>query len=1103
MQSGFYVKLRSGKVVARGRTGLKTGLRCLFALMLCLYVGGFGLQLLFGAPPVQAFSVPGENYQICNEASTYLTSPWTYDALASGSQTYTVAQFEALPGYGTTLPPLPAYISAQSPSTTAAVIYAPGSTTSAAAYTFPDSPIVYFFEGGAYGFLGLQSISGDEFIGGSSPGYPEPAFNDGGNPGGISSGNDTYSFSGGTSTLAAIASSGTTAITLTSNISAYANSVTFADGSTYSIASDTGTAVTLASPLANSEAQGTSEWSNSTAPFSTVKTSAAQGATTITLNAASIPVVKWGHIVIGTQDYEVTGVAGSQGAYTVTIPGGLDFATAASMPVYYNSQAGGVTVDYLDISNDLHDTTGTITFGSGWTLEHSKIHDSYRNEGEGVAFYGGDEATIEYNCFSKMGSSGAGGGGTGEAFDYNEVYEAGYEGDPNCGCTGDKWWGTLNADILDNAFEYVGLGGGTPAIWLDNGNTGTDISGNYFYHNVGNAIQSETGYNLNVTDNLFEDDNWGTGSGCGDSNCTGDIGLNSSGGFNVPLSRYNNQINISGNVFSNDWGGVTIWESGLRNCAASGEGFPIYSAYCTGGFPNTDTVAAGGQYYFSHLTTSQNGGTTTLDQTAAPGATTIMSRGPEAIDDQIGSADPIATATTSTADVSTLTGAQSVNVTSTSGFPSSGQLRVDTSLAGGGGGLTGAILSYTGTTGTSFTGVTTVRGAGTLTGPILQVQPYKVVSESCFSNDCALTISPAITVGAAAGATVTGAGTCPLFATAAATPTSPIAPNGGSYYDGCQWGTKHIAVTGNTFDIQPSYIDSQTADNGGTTSCTDANNCGTNFMSFQDGGDLPYNTNIDANSMYSNSSYTGCPSWDSGCTVNPLTNLNALSNPPYAPANNDEAAANDLWSTNTYNGPWTWNAFNYGPCDALPSDPTNGKFMPTSPSPCNNLDFTHWQAYWQQDPGSTFNPLAVSLNLQPNQEIHGAGQTVGAYEDTQSPNTISSTLAVNGTSLATSNVTSSPYNFSLNTLGYADGLYTIKVTATDSGSNTNADSASVYIANGDLNGDGAVSLADLAIMASHWGQTDANYADGNITGQSAINLSDLAVMAANWGWTEP
>ncbi len=972
-------------------------------------------------------SVPGESYMICDDSAQYLTSPWSYSALPSGSQSYTVAQYEALTGYGTTLPPLPSYVADESSSTEAAVIYAPGSVVSEPAYNLPETPIVQYFEGGAYTSLGLQTISGDEFIGGSAAGYPEPTFNDEDNPGGIDAGNDTYSYSGNSSTLAATAGIGTTSITLTSSVSSYAGNITFADGTTYGIAAASGTSVTLDSGLTTPEAQGSAEWTNSSDPIATLGATKAQGATTVTLSSSTIPLVKWGHIVIGTQDYEIGAVSGSQSGYTVTISGGLDVAANADTPIYYNDLAGGVTVDYLDIYNDLHNTTGTITLGSGWTLEHSKIHDSYRNEGEGVAFYGGDEATIEYNCFSKMGSSGAGGGGTGEIFDYNEVYQAGYEGDPGCGCTGDKWWGTLNADIVDNAFVEVGLGGGTPAIWLDNGNTGTNISGNYFYKNVGDAIESETGYNLNITNNLFEDDNWGTGSGCGDSNCAGDIGLNSSGGFSIPLSRYNNQINISGNQFINDWGGVTIWESGLRNCASSGEGWPVDAAYCTGGFPTTDTAAAGGQYYFSHQTDSGHGGTTTLDQTASAGSTTVMTKGPEAIDDQIGFSDPTSTTTNSTTDVTTLSGSQSINAASTSGFPSSGDLRVDTSAAGGGGGLTGAILSYTGTTGTSFTGVSLVRGTGTLTGTVLQVQPYKVTSETCYANDCALTVSPAVASTTAAGATVTSAGTCALFATSVATPTGPIAPDSISYYDGCQWRPKNIQITDNSFDIDPAYINSQTADNGGTTSCTTANQCGTNFMAFQDGGDPPYGTNIDGNAMMSNSSLTTCPSWDSGCTSDPLANLNALSNPPDAPANNNEAPSNNLWSDNTYDGPWTWNAYNYGPCDALPQDPTTNQSTPTSPSPCYNVDFAHWQADWQQDTSST-------------------------YSATPSPQASSS---------ATPTPSASPSGKigDLNNDGQVN-IFDLSILLSAWGTNN---------ATADLNHDGTVNIFDLSMLLSNWG----------------------------------
>ena len=85
--------------------------------------------------------VPGQRYQICNEQPQHLTSPWTYHALASGSRSYTVSQYRALPGYGRTLPPLPSYIASESSATEAAVIYAPGSSISQPAYAFPETPL--------------------------------------------------------------------------------------------------------------------------------------------------------------------------------------------------------------------------------------------------------------------------------------------------------------------------------------------------------------------------------------------------------------------------------------------------------------------------------------------------------------------------------------------------------------------------------------------------------------------------------------------------------------------------------------------------------------------------------------------------------------------------------------------------------------------------------------------------------------------------------------------------------------------------------------------------------------------------------------------------
>lgn len=904
-----------------------------------------------------AAQVPGagQNYKVCDEQAKYLTSPWTYHALASGSHTYTVSQYKALSGYGKTLPPLPSYIASESPATAAAVIYAPGSNVNQPAYTFPDTPLLYFFEGGAYGPISLQSVPGDQFIGGSSPGSPEPAFNDGGTAAGISAQNATYDFSGGASTLASAAPANAGTVTTSSPIGGYVSWLTFTDGMTYPVAKVSGTTITLASPLKNAESAGAAAFGGRERPIAHVSAAAGQGATSLSITAPATPLLRYTNVVVGDDSYQIAAASGTQGATSITVSGGLDLPVTVGTPVYYGSMAADVSVEYLDISHDLHNTTGTIYTGTGWTITHNNIHDGYSTPGFGVAIYGGDQGTIEYNCLSKMGDYGANIFGTNDRFDYNEVYESNYRPDPGCGCSGGgKWWGTLNADIVDNAFINDSPAKGVP-IWLDNGNSGTLISGNYFSLSYASAIIAETGFNLRVTANLFVDGGWGSGKGGCGNNCDGAVNLDSTGGFNVPGSRYENEVLVSQNKFVNNWEGIDIWQAGSRSCENSGEGWPNDSSYCSGGFPNTASAASGGHYYFSHGGDKAHGGTVALAAQASAGSTTIMVDGASAINDQVGFGDPVSSKTKATTDVATFKGSGTIQASSAR-FPASGQLRVGTSAAwqDGGGSYTGAILSYTGITPTSFTGVSLVRGSGTLAGPVQQVQPYKVTAEKCYANDCALTVTPPLASPEAAGAGVSNAGTCQLYATSAALPSGPVAPDGVSYWDGCQWEAKDISVTSNNFEFDPSTIAASAPLVGGgqTTSCsaTNADGCGTNFMAFQVGGEPPFDTQVGANAMMSNASFKGCPSWDQGCSTNPLSNLNAVTTLPGTPQDKTVAPGNSGWSSNSYSGPWGWYAYLYGTCGPLPTDPSTKKAL-TSHA-CGVMGYAAWSSTWQQDASS-------------------------------------------------------------------------------------------------------------------------------------------------------
>jgi hypothetical protein len=294
-------------------------------------------------------------------------------------------------------------------------------------------------------------------------------------------------------------------------------------------------------------------------------------------------------------------------------------------------------------------------------------------------------------------------------------------------------------------------------------------------------------------------------------------------------------------------------------------------------------------------------------------------------------------------------------------------------------------------------------------------------------------------------------------------------------------------------------------------------------MAYQVAGDNPYDYQIGAYAMFSDSSFSSCPSWDHDCSSDPLINLNALSNHLGVPASNGEAAGNNVWLDNSYAGPWAWSAYVYGNCSGgglyMPTDPTTGSAL--TASACGPLSLSQWQADWQQDAGSTMSsnssttgsstgsgtsgsPPSVSFSgLAANSYIHSKTQAidVSASANDGTGGSISNCkLIINSTTVATDS--SSPYDFSLSTLTYSNGALTITASCTDNQSNVTTQPISVIVNNGDLNNDGSVNISDLAIMAEHWGETDSNYTDGNITGQTNINISDLSVLAVNWGWSK-
>ncbi len=53
--------------------------------------------------------------------------------------------------------------------------------------------------------------------------------------------------------------------------------------------------------------------------------------------------------------------------------------------------------------------------------------------------------------------------------------------------------------------------------------------------------------------------------------------------------------------------------------------------------------------------------------------------------------------------------------------------------------------------------------------------------------------------------------------------------------------------------------------------------------------------------------------------------------------------------------------------------------------------------------------------------------------------------------------------------------------------------------NADINGDGAIDVFDLSILASNYGQSGKTFAQGDINGDGTVNVFDFSILATNWG----
>jgi hypothetical protein len=131
-----------------------------------------------------------------------------------------------------------------------------------------------------------------------------------------------------------------------------------------------------------------------------------------------------------------------------------------------------------------------------------------------------------------------------------------------------KLWYDSDVQILNNWVHDSG----TVGMWADTDNNGVVFQGNYVDHNANEGLIYEISYNALIESNTFLDNSWKAGPG-NPGFPTGAIYVFSSGGDSqVPNGFGITTLTISGNVFTDNWGGVVLYQNGDRACGFSDSG---------------------------------------------------------------------------------------------------------------------------------------------------------------------------------------------------------------------------------------------------------------------------------------------------------------------------------------------------------------------------------------------------------------------------------------------------------------------------------------------------------------------------------------------------
>jgi hypothetical protein len=207
--------------------------------------------------------------------------------------------------------------------------------------------------------------------------------------------------------------------------------------------------------------------------------------------------------------------------------------------------------------------------GDGWVIENDTIQNN-----KGAGLMAGARQQVLHNCLRDNGQYGmnayqVGNGITGLVVEDNEIVGNNTDDweskNPGCGCSGGvKFWAVNGADIRGNRV-HDNRG---PGLWADTNNNDFLIENNVIENNDGEALFYEISYNLILRNNTIRGNDVVAGEAFaarGDNFPTAAVYLSESGG-EPRIPARTDKVDIYGNVFENNWSGITLWENADRFC---------------------------------------------------------------------------------------------------------------------------------------------------------------------------------------------------------------------------------------------------------------------------------------------------------------------------------------------------------------------------------------------------------------------------------------------------------------------------------------------------------------------------------------------------------